>query len=54
MKHGVRFIAFILIMILALSFWTAGLGFASNSNQSKLDEINDKIDDVPLITARKK
>ncbi|MBR2002248.1 MAG: peptidoglycan DD-metalloendopeptidase family protein [Firmicutes bacterium] len=46
MKHGVRFIAFVLIMILALSFWTAGLGFASNSNQSKLDEINDKIDDA--------
>ena len=46
MKHGVRFITFILIMILALSFWTAGLGFASNSSQSKLDEINDKIDDA--------
>jgi len=46
MKHGVRFIAFILIMILGLSFWTAGLGFASNSNQNKLDQINDKIDDA--------
>ena len=46
MKHGVRFIAFILVMILVLSFWTAGLGFASNSNQDKLDEIKDKIDDV--------
>ena len=46
MKHGVRFFTFILVMILAISFWTASLGFATNSNQNKLDEINDKIDDA--------
>ena len=46
MKHGVRFIAFVLIMILVISFWTAGIGFATNSNQNKLDQINDKIDDA--------
>ena len=46
MKHGIRFITFVLVMILVLSFWTAGLGFASNTNQNKLDQINDKIDDA--------
>ena len=45
MKHGGRFLIFVLVMILAISFWTAGLGYATN-NQQKLDQLNNKIDDT--------
>ena len=46
MRRGIRFIAFVLVLILVISFWTAGIGFATNSSQSKLDKLNDKIDDA--------
>ena len=39
-----------------ISFWTAGIGFATNSSQSKLDKLNDKIDDAEkeLAAGKKK
>ena len=47
MKHGGRTLCYALVAVLVIAFWTAGIGFATDtSKQNELDQLNNKIDDV--------